>query len=150
MYLGLVILAFIVVDKLFFALVIAGIQYFAPYVISKLRLNSIGVLNFDTEVSNLLVIAATRFLSPVYALVIIGATMAIHAFHEEVTDMHSFLESAIRGIILIAVVALFGTTPLLVLIPWAILVAFTCCWATFPGQWIITSRRWRSVKSWNP
>jgi hypothetical protein len=113
---------FFVSRRLFLSIVFMLAQVMGNALVSRLKLGSFPLLNWDYEVSNILLITATATIGPLFALVVAGGTMLLHSVHEEVTDLHSLLDYALRSIILVAVIGLSGVE-LFTVIPWAILLS---------------------------
>ena len=111
---------FFVSRKLFLSLVFMLAQVIGNVLVSKLKLGSFPLLNWDYEISNILLITATAVIGPVFALVVAGGTMILHSLHEEVNDLHSLLDYALRSALLIGIIW-FSGLPLITVIPWAIL-----------------------------
>jgi len=113
---------FFISRKLFATILFVFGQVIGNVIIDRLRLNRLPVLNWDYELSNILIITATATIGPGFALLFAAAVMAYHAFHEEVTNLFSVLDFAVRSLSITGFIALSGL-PLTVAIPWAILIS---------------------------
>ena len=106
--------------RLFIAIAFAAVQFFSSRLVHWLRLNVIPLVNFDYEISNLLLIAAALWFGPGYAFLIIALLSAVHFLHGDVLDARGTIDFIVRASVLVAALMPLQDAPLS-LVPWAIL-----------------------------
>lgn len=107
--------------KLFFALIFAAVQFAMHKLASKLKLDVIPFVNFDYELSNIIAIISVYMFGLQYAFIIIGVTVVIHIFHQEIADILGLSDYVIKTGFLAVIISLFPEVSLAFLIPNAIL-----------------------------
>jgi len=137
---ALVIILFFVSKKLFASLIFVSAQVIGNAIIDKIGLNRLSILNWDIELSNIIIIVATLTIGPGFALLIGLATVGYHAFHEEVVDIHSMIDYSLRAAIIVGVIAVVPGA-----IPWAIL--FSKIPVIFLNKFLWGSHLW-GVYNW--
>lgn len=123
---GVAIILFFIARKLFLTLLFTIIQYYAWAIFDKLKLNifitpiEIPLIHLDKELSNIVIILITHYYGILYGLLVIITTLIIHFLHVEVRSFLTLLDYIVKGLLLIAIISLFSSASLFILIPVAI------------------------------
>jgi len=107
---------FFVSKKLFATFIFMGVQVVGNVLIDRFGISRIPILNWDLELSNIIIIIATLTIGPGFALLLGIATVGYHAFHEEVTDIHSVIDYTLRAAIIVGVIWAGLSIPMAILL----------------------------------
>ncbi len=101
------------------AVLLGALQYHSRTLISALRLNIIPLINFDYELTNLILIFSLLALGLPFALLAMLSAIAAHFMHEEIVSIGGIADFVARSSVLLLVAGTLSL-PLSALIPAAI------------------------------